>query len=35
VPALLAGAGIAFVSAMLYQFLVVRPIPEQESDTGA
>lgn len=30
VPALLTGAGIAFVGAMFYQFLVVRPIPEQE-----
>lgn len=30
VPALLTGAGIAFVGAMSYQFLVVRSIPEQE-----
>ncbi|MBQ5963807.1 MFS transporter [Massilia sp. ZL223] len=29
VPALLTGAGIAFLGAMSYQFLVVRPIPEQ------
>jgi MFS family permease len=29
VPALLTGAGICFLSAMSYQFLVVRPIPEQ------
>lgn len=28
VPALLTGAGIAFVGAMSYLFLVVRPIPE-------
>jgi sugar phosphate permease len=28
VPALLTGAGIAFLGAMSYQFLVVRPIPE-------
>ncbi|MFC5512463.1 MFS transporter [Massilia jejuensis] len=31
VPALLTGAGIAFVGAMAYQFLVVRSIPEQDS----
>ncbi|MEN3275484.1 MAG: hypothetical protein V7631_1274 [Massilia sp.] len=30
VPALLTGAGIAFLGAMAYQFLVVRSIPEQE-----
>ncbi|MEW6318680.1 MAG: MFS transporter [Pseudomonadota bacterium] len=30
VPALLTGAGIAFLGAMSYQFLVVRSIPEQE-----
>lgn len=30
VPALLTGAGIAFVGAMSYLFLVVRPIPENE-----
>ena len=30
VPALLTGAGIAFLGAMSYQFLVVRPIPEQD-----
>lgn len=30
VPALLAGAGIAFLGAMSYLFLVVRPIPERE-----
>ena len=30
VPALLTGAGIAFLGAMSYQFLVVRAIPEQE-----
>jgi sugar phosphate permease len=30
VPALLTGAGIAFVGAMSYHFLVVRPIPEDE-----
>ncbi len=30
VPALLTGAGIAFLGAMSYQFLVVRPIPERE-----
>ncbi|VXC37071.1 MFS transporter [Massilia sp. 9I] len=30
VPALLTGAGIAFLGAMSYQFLVVRPIPEHE-----
>jgi MFS family permease len=29
VPALLAGAGIAFLSAMCYHFLVVDPIPEE------
>jgi len=29
VPALLTGAGIAFVGAMSYQFLVTQPIPEQ------
>ncbi|WP_338771032.1 MFS transporter [Massilia sp. METH4] len=29
VPALLTGAGIAFLGAMCYLFLVVRPIPEQ------
>lgn len=29
VPALLAGAALAFAGAMAYQFLVVRPIPEQ------
>ena len=28
VPALLTGAGIAFLGAMSYQFLVVKPIPE-------
>ncbi|OON59157.1 MFS transporter [Massilia sp. KIM] len=28
VPALLTGAGIAFLGAMCYQFLVVKPIPE-------
>ncbi|MDB5791416.1 MAG: transporter [Massilia sp.] len=31
VPALLTGAGIAFLGAMSYQFLVVRAIPEQDS----
>ncbi|MFC5459802.1 MFS transporter [Massilia niabensis] len=31
VPALLTGAGIAFLGAMSYQFLVVRSIPEQDS----
>jgi sugar phosphate permease len=31
VPALLTGAGMAFLGAMSYLFLVVRPIPEQES----
>lgn len=31
VPALLTGAGIAFLGAMAYQFLVVRSIPEQDS----
>ncbi|MGH8853603.1 MAG: MFS transporter [Telluria sp.] len=30
VPALLTGAGICFLSAMSYHFLVVRPIPEQD-----
>ena len=30
VPALLTGAGIAFLGAMSYLFLVVRPIPEQD-----
>ncbi|USX27003.1 MFS transporter [Oxalobacteraceae bacterium OTU3CINTB1] len=30
VPALLTGAGIAFVGAMSYLFLVVRPIPEDD-----
>lgn len=30
VPALLTGAGIAFLGAMCYQFLVVKPIPEQD-----
>jgi len=30
VPALLTGAGIAFLGAMSYHFLVVRPIPEQD-----
>ncbi|UVW28581.1 MFS transporter [Massilia sp. H6] len=30
VPALLTGAGIAFLGAMAYQFLVVRSIPEQD-----
>ncbi|HEY0491567.1 MAG TPA: MFS transporter [Telluria sp.] len=30
VPALLTGAGIAFLGAMAYHFLVVKPIPEQE-----
>jgi sugar phosphate permease len=30
VPALLTGAGIAFVGAMSYHFLVVRPIPEDD-----
>jgi sugar phosphate permease len=30
VPALLTGAGIAFLGAMSYQFLVVQPIPEQD-----
>ncbi|MCC2954681.1 MFS transporter [Massilia sp. IC2-477] len=30
VPALLTGAGIAFLGAMSYQFLVMRPISEQE-----
>ena len=30
VPALLTGAGIAFLGAMAYHFLVVRPIPEQK-----
>ncbi len=30
VPALLTGAAIAFVGAMSYHFLVVRPIPEQD-----
>jgi MFS family permease len=29
VPALLTGAGIAFLSAMSYHFLVVQPIPEE------
>jgi sugar phosphate permease len=29
VPALLTGAGIAFLGAMSYLFLVVRPVPEQ------
>jgi sugar phosphate permease len=29
VPALLTGAGIAFLGAMAYHFLVLRPIPEQ------
>ena len=29
VPALLTGAGIAFLSAMCYHFLVVHPIPEE------
>jgi len=31
VPALLTGAGIAFLGAMSYQFLVKAPIPEQAS----
>lgn len=31
VPALLTGAGIAFLGAMAYQFLVVRSIPEQDN----
>lgn len=31
VPALLTGAGIAFLGAMAYQFLVVRSVPEQDS----
>ena len=30
VPALLTGAGIAFVGAMSYHFLVTRPIPEHD-----
>jgi sugar phosphate permease len=30
VPALLTGAGIAFLGAMSYLFLVVRPVPEHE-----
>jgi sugar phosphate permease len=30
VPALLTGAAIAFVGAMSYHFLVLRPIPEQD-----
>ena len=29
VPALLTGAGIAFMGAMSYAFLVVKPIPEK------
>jgi MFS family permease len=32
VPALLTGAGIAFVGAMSYLFLVVKPIPEQKPE---
>ncbi len=32
VPALLTGAAIAFVGAMSYHFLVLRPIPEQDGD---
>ena len=31
VPALLTGAGIAFMGAMSYHFLVLRPIPEEAS----
>jgi sugar phosphate permease len=30
VPALLTGAGIAFMGAMSYQFLVLKPIPEHD-----
>ncbi|GGY20172.1 MFS transporter [Massilia dura] len=34
VPALLTGAGIAFLGAMSYLFLVVRPIPEHDPQAG-
>ncbi len=34
VPALLTGAGIAFLGAMSYLFLVVRPIPEHGLQAG-
>jgi MFS family permease len=33
VPALLAGAAIAFLGAMSYLFMVVRPIPENDGDS--
>jgi cyanate permease len=34
VPALLTGAGIAFVSAMIYLFVVRDPIPQEAGSAG-